>query len=318
MAPNAGQAGHEEPENQAGPIPNISGNHAGAFVTPNTEYSFMASRFSAPVPKNVATGIGQYATNYRGVIGAIRVDPKTGHMTPAFQIVTPPFDWDLADAAKKMSDGWAFFSCYNSERATGKLEVDSAQRDRDYIAAVNWKEAEKAVAAGKGEMIGGVRVLDPAKVPGILYLMPSGKSPHGVDVSPDGKYVVASGKLQGVTTVCNFEKLMTAIRTKDFSSNEDGIPVVKYESIEDAEVEVGSGPLHTQFGPDGYAYTSLFVDSAIVKWKLVTWEIVAAFGSASLAFFRFTRGSAGATAALLMSVAVRSSHPCSSFEVTTR
>ena len=200
----------------------------------------MASRFSAPVPKNVATGISQYATNYRGVIGAIRVDPKTGHMTPAFQIVTPPFDWDLADAGKKMSDGWAFFSCYNSERATGKLEVDSAQRDRDYIAAVNWKEAEKAVAAGKGEMIGGVRVLDPAKVPGILYLMPCGKSPHGVDVSPDGKYVVASGKLQGVTTVCNFEKLMTAIRTKDFSSNEDGIPVVKYESIEDAEAKTAA------------------------------------------------------------------------------
>ena len=36
-------------------------------------------------------------------------------------------------------------------------------------------------------MIGGVKVLDPKKVPGIVYLMPCGKSPHGVDVSPDGK-----------------------------------------------------------------------------------------------------------------------------------
>ena len=34
------------------------------------------------------------------------------------------------------------------------------------------------------------------KLPGIVYLMPCGKSPHGVDVSPDGKYVAAW--LQGI------------------------------------------------------------------------------------------------------------------------
>lgn len=257
-----------------GPMPNVSGNHAGAFVTPNTEYSFMASRFSAPVPKGTVADIAQYASAYKGIIGAIKVDPKSGHMTPAFEILTPPFDWDLADAGKKLSDGWAFFTCYNSERATGKLEVTSTQRDRDYVAAVNWKEAEKALAAGQGDLIGGIRVLDPKKVPGIIYLMPCGKSPHGVDVSPDGKYIVASGKLQGVTTVFNIEKVLTAVRNKDFTGDEDGIPVLKYESIKDAEVPVGLGPLHTQFGPNGMAYTSLFVDSAIAEWKLGTWEIV--------------------------------------------
>ncbi len=257
-----------------GPIPNVSGNHGSSFVTPNSEYAMMASRFSIPLPKGTAVPIEKYATDYKGILCAVKIDPKSGEMSLAWQIVTPPFDWDLGDAGKKVSDGWMFWTCYNSERATGKLEVTASQRDRDYIAAVDWKAVEKAVAEGKGDMLGGVKVIDPKKVPGLVYLMPCGKSPHGVDVSPDGKYIIGSGKLQGVTTAFNFEKIQTAIRNKDFTGDEDGIPVLKYESIKDAEVAVGLGPLHTQFGPDGYAYTSLFVDSAIAKWKMGTWEVV--------------------------------------------
>ena len=257
-----------------GPLPNVSGNHASSFVTPNTEYTFMATRFSIPIPKGTVAPIEKYATDYKGVIAAIKIDPKTGLMTLAYEILMPPFDFDLGDAGKKTSDGWMFFSSYNTERATGKLEVTASQRDRDYIAAVDWRAAEKAAAEGKGDLIGGVKVIDPKKVPGLVYFMPCGKSPHGVDVSPDGKWIIGSGKLQGVTTVFNFEKIQTAIRNKDFTGDEDGIPVLKYESIKDAEVPVGLGPLHTQFGPDGYAYTSLFVDSAIAKWKLGTWEVV--------------------------------------------
>ncbi|HMA17017.1 MAG TPA: nitrous-oxide reductase, partial [Thermoanaerobaculia bacterium] len=235
-----------------GPMPNISGNHASSFVTPNTEYAVMASRFAIPIPKGTTAPIDKYATDYKGVIAAVKIDPKTGVMSQGFEILMPPFDWDLGDAGKKVSDGWVFFTCYNSERATGKLEVTASQRDRDYIAAVDWRAAEKAIAEGKGDDIGGVKVLDPKKVPGIVYLMPCGKSPHGVDVAPDGKYIIGSGKLQGVTTAFNFEKVQTAIRNKDFTGDEDGIPVIKYESIKDAEVPVGLGPLHTQFGPDGF------------------------------------------------------------------
>lgn len=257
-----------------GPMPNVSGNHASAFVTPNTEYAIMASRFSIPIPKGTTAPIESYATAYKGVIAAVKIDSKTGEMSQGFQILMPPFNYDLGDAGKKASDGWIFFSTYNSERATGKLEVTASQRDRDYIAAVDWRAAEKAAAEGKGDLIGGVKVLDPKKVPGFVYFLPCGKSPHGVDVAPDGKYIIGSGKLQSVTTAFNFEKVQTAIRNKDFTGDEDGIPVLKYESIKDAEVEVGLGPLHTQFGPDGWAYTSLFVDSAIAKWKLGTWEVV--------------------------------------------
>jgi nitrous-oxide reductase len=257
-----------------GPIPNVSGNHASAFVTPNSEYSVMASRFSIPIPKGTAVEIAKYATDFKGVITGIKIDPKSGEMSFGWQVVMPPFNYDLGDAGKKVSDGWVFFTSYNAERATGKLEVTSTQRDRDYIAMVDWKMAEKLAAEGKGTLIGGVKVLNPKEHPGLVYLLPCGKSPHGVDVAPDGNWIVGSGKLQGVTTVFNFEKIQTAIRNKDFTGEEDGIPVLKYESIKDAEVPVGLGPLHTQFGTDGYAYTSLFVDSAVAKWKLGTWEVV--------------------------------------------
>ena len=107
-----------------------------------------------------------------------------------------------------------------------------------------------------------------------MYLLPCGKSPHGVDVSPDGRYIIGSGKLQSVTTAFSFEKIQAAIKNKDFTGEEDGIPVLKYESVKEAEVPVGLGPLHTQFGPNNMAYTSLFVDSAVASWKLGEWQVI--------------------------------------------
>ncbi len=257
-----------------GPVPNISGNHGSSFVTENSEYTMMASRFSIPIPKGTYAPIDKYASEYKGVLVGVKIDPKSGTMSPGFQILAPPFDFDLGDAGKGPSADWMFWTSYNTERATGQLEVTASQKDRDYIAAVNWKAAEAAAAKGLGDLIGGVRVLDPKKVPGLVYLIPCGKSPHGVDVSPDGKWIIGSGKLQGVTTAFGWDKIQAAINAKDFAGEEDGIPVLKYESVKVAEVPVGLGPLHTQFGPDGFAYTSLFVDSAIAKWKLGTWEVV--------------------------------------------
>lgn len=257
-----------------GPVANVSGNHGSSFITPNSEYAMMATRFSIPIPKGTYATVNKYASEYKGVVAGIKIDPKSGEMSLGWEVLMPPFDYDLGDAGKLASDGWMFFSSYNTERATGKLEVTASQRDRDYIAAVNWREVEKAAAAGQGDMIGGVKVIDPKKVPNLVYLMPCGKSPHGVDVSPDGKYIIGSGKLASITTAFNFEKIQTAIRNKDFTGDEDGIPVLKYEDIKDAEVQVGLGPLHTQFGPNGMAYTSLFIDSAIASWKLGEWKVI--------------------------------------------
>ena len=256
-----------------GPIPNLSGNHGSAFVTANTECVLYASRFSTPLAHAYAS-IDDYKTKFSGVVGAVKVDPVSGEMSEGFQIPTPPFDWDIGSTGRGPSADWAFWTCYNSEEATGKLEETASANDRDYVIACNWKLAEQAIADGKAEVVGGAKQLDPAKVPGLVYLIPAPKSPHGVDVSPDGTFFVVSGKLEAVTTVFSYDKMVAAIEAKDFDGDKGGIPVLKYDSVKDKEVQIGLGPLHTQYDDKGYAYTSLFVDSAIAKWDPKSGEVL--------------------------------------------
>ncbi len=110
---------------------------------------------------------------------------------------------------------------------------------------------------------------------GGIYFLPTPKSPHGADVDPTGEYIVAGGKLASVIPVHSFTKMQKAIADKAFEGELDGIPVLKYESTIAGEVQnPGLGPLHTEFDGKGYAYTSMFISSEIVKWKLGTWEVV--------------------------------------------
>ena len=254
-----------------GPIPNSSGNHGSSFVTENTEYVLVATRFSVPLPKGRYAEPSKYESEFNGMVSGLKVDPATGTLSVGWQILTPPFNWDLGSTGKGPSSGWAFWTSYNSEMASSSLEANATRLDRDYAAIVNWRAAEQAVKDGKATMMAGVPVLDPAKVPGVLYFLPVPKSPHGIDTDPSGRWIVAGGKLAPLASVFDFNKIQAAVDAKQFDSSVRGIPVIKYEAVLEGDVPVGLGPLHTQYDGKGNAYTSLFVESAVAKWKLPPW-----------------------------------------------
>ncbi|MFN8651782.1 MAG: Sec-dependent nitrous-oxide reductase [Gemmatimonadales bacterium] len=275
-------------------IPNAAGNHASPFVTQGTEYVVTATRFSVPTPQKDVP-IATYKENFGGQIGFVSVDPKSGKLALAFQIHMPGFDYDLARPGKGPSHGWAFFTNYNTEQANTLKERNASQFDKDYITAVNWKQAEQCVAAGKAktwptkyahnwvdeadvahsEMLTSEKVLEPADCPGMIYFIPTPKSPHGVDVDPSGEYIVGGGKLATVIPVHSFTKMQKAIADKAFEKEIAGIPVLKYEAVNSCEVQQpGLGPLHTEFDDQGNAYTSMFVSSEIVKWDFKTCKVL--------------------------------------------
>lgn len=276
-------------------IPNSAGNHASPFVTMNTEYVVASTRFSVPIPQQDVS-IDTYKENFKGTITFIKVDPQTGHMSIAFQILVPGFNYDLSHSGKGPSHGWSFFTSYNTEQANSLLEINASKNDKDFIAAVNWKLAEQYVAEGKAstmtsnyyvnrmdekshmatsQQLRSVPVLSPADCPGLIYYLPTPKSPHGVDVDPSGEYIVAGGKLSTILPVHSFSKMLTAIENEAFEKTIDGIPVLQYEAVMAGEVQnPGLGPLHNEFDDKGYAYTSAFLSSEVVKWKLGTWEVV--------------------------------------------
>lgn len=275
-------------------IPNSGGNHSSPFITENSEYVVAGTRFSVPIPqKDVA--LNSYKENFKGALSYIKVG-ENGKMSVAFQILVPGYDYDLAHSGKGKSHGWTFFTSYNTEESNTLLEIGASQKDKDYIAAVNWKKAEEYLAAGKAktipanythnvyddathsatsEMINEVKVLIPQECPGLIYYLPTPKSPHGVDVDPTGEYICGNGKLSSDVTVHSFTKMLEAIKNDDFDDEVEGIPVINYEAVLAGSVKSsGLGPLHTEFDGKGNAYTTFFISSEIVKWKLGTWEVL--------------------------------------------
>lgn len=276
-------------------IPNSAGNHSSSFVTENTEYVVAGTRFSVPIPQQDLP-IDEYKGKFKGSLSFLKVDPTEGHMNLAFQIRMPGFDYDLAHPGRGASHGWFFFTTYNTEEANSMLEVNASQKDKDYIAAVNWKKAEEYLKAGKGRKEKAryahniysdkthsaktvweneVTVLDAAELPGLVYFIPTPKSPHGCDVTPDGEYIIGNGKLAATVTAHSFSKMLKAIEEKKFDGDAYGIPILQYDAVNAGSVEkAGLGPLHTEFDDKGNGYTTFFISSEVVKWKIGTWEVL--------------------------------------------
>jgi nitrous-oxide reductase len=276
-------------------IPNSAGNHSSSFVTENTEYVVAGTRFSVPIPQRDMP-IADYKGNFQGSLSFLSVDQTSGEMDLSFQIRVPGFDYDLAHPGRGKSHGWFFFSSYNTEESSTLMEVNASQNDKDFIAAINWKKAEEYIAQGKfrtektryahnlwndethtakTNWVEEVRVLDAADCPGLIYFLPTPKSPHGCDVSPDGEYIIGSGKLAAELTAHSFTKMLSAIENEEFDGEAYGIPILKYESVHAGSVvQPGLGPLHTEFDDKGNAYTTFFISSEVVKWKLGTWEVL--------------------------------------------
>ncbi len=276
-------------------LPNSAGNHSSSFVTENTEYVVAGTRFGVPFPQRDIS-IDDYKGNFKGAISFISVDQETGRFNLEFQIMMPGFDYDLAHPGRAASHGWMFFSTYNTEEANTLLEVNASQNDKDFIAAINWKKAEEYIAQGNftempsryahnvwdestqmatSTMKTSVRVLDPEKCPGLVYFLPTPKSPHGCDVDPTGEYIIGSGKLAAAMTAHSFTKMLDAIENEKFDGDAYGIPIINYDDVVAGVVQqAGLGPLHTEFDDKGHGYTTFFISSEVVKWKVGTWEVV--------------------------------------------
>ncbi|MEZ4971082.1 MAG: Sec-dependent nitrous-oxide reductase [Flavobacteriaceae bacterium] len=276
-------------------VPNSAGNHSSSFVTENSEYVVAGTRFSVPVPQRDMP-INQYKGNFQGAISFISIEPESGHMDIKFQIIMPGFNYDLSHPGRGKSHGWFFFTTYNTEEASTLQEVNSSQNDKDFIAAINWKKVEEYVNNGGGTKMPAnyahnvydesthtatstmkkeVLTVNPLDVPGAVFFLPTPKSPHGCDVDPSGQYIIGNGKLSADLTIHSFDNMIAAIEGKKFDGEAYGIPILKFEDVLAGTVKSGGlGPLHTEFDAEGNAYTTFFISSEVVKWKLGTWEVI--------------------------------------------
>ncbi len=242
-------------------LPNVQGFH-GIFpdkrdpVDPAINYTtrvFCGAEFSIPLPN---TGSEDH-TKYRSMFTC--VDAET--MEVRWQVL---IDGNCDLTATSYDGKLAATNQYNVEMGAKYEDMMSAERDACLF--FNIARIEEAVKAGKFKTVGSSKVpvvdgtheanKDPKTALTAYVSVP--KNPHGVNASPDQKYFICAGKLSPTATVIELAKVLDWF---------DG----KLEKLDDAivaEVEIGLGPLHTAFDGRGNAYTTLFLDSQVVKWNV--------------------------------------------------
>jgi nitrous-oxide reductase len=259
--------------------PFFKSEHGGAFVTPNTEYVMEATQYAAPLLDDGFVPLEEFNEKYRGGITYWSFDKEKGRIDPtkSFVLELPPYSQDLSDAGKGPSYGYGFTNSFCTERYVGGIErgrppfeAGCSSKDTDFLHVTNWKKAEELVQAGKVKKERDTYFIpmEQAIAEGLLYLIPEPKSPHGVDVTPDGQYIIVSGKLDSHVSVYSFEKIQQAIAEGNFEGTDPyGIPIIPMQAVLHTQVQLGLGPLHTQFDSKPcIAYTSLYVDSMVAKY----------------------------------------------------
>ncbi|HEC04393.1 MAG TPA: Sec-dependent nitrous-oxide reductase, partial [Phycisphaerales bacterium] len=266
--------------------PIFQNTHGGAFIDGNTQYIIEAAQLSAPIGGEYQP-LELFNEEYRGGATYWKFNREKGRIDTekSFSIILPPYSQDLSDFGKGPSEGYSFTNSFCSERYVGGIErgrppfeAGCSAKDTDYLHVINWHKAVKVAAGKKAVKINGHTVI-PMQVAideGLVVLIPEPKSPHGIDVSPDGKYMVISGKLDSHAYVFSWDKIKKAMDAKDWADKDPyGIPILDMKKVLHAQVPLGLGPLHSQYGSeDGVIYTSLYVDSMVARWNYKTGKLL--------------------------------------------
>jgi len=247
-------------------IPNVQAIH-GLRVqkVPETKYVICNSEFEIPMNNDGKATLEDVST-YRSLFNVIDAES----MEIAFQVMV---DGNL-DNTDADYDGKYFAStCYNSEMGMNLGEMITAERD--HVVVFNLARCEAALKAGKFKTYNGnkVPVLDGRKGSDLTRYIPVPKSPHGMNTSPDGKYFMANGKLSPTVSIISIAKLDDLFEDK-----------IKPRDTIVGEPELGLGPLHTAFDQNGYAYTTLFLDSQVAKWNIE--EAIRAYNGEKINYIR--------------------------------